>query len=69
MKKFTTFVGAKAALSSCFKELPLNFNFILELYHTSFGDELLLVVKGGQNFSFDNPLDCVWMSRKFDIVL
>ena len=49
--------GVKGALS-CFKQLPLNFNLIQELFiHTSFGERLLFDVKGGVNLSFDNPLD------------
>ena len=32
-------------------------NNTVELYHTSFGERILLVVKEGQCFSFDNPLD------------
>ena len=49
--------GVKGALS-CFKQLPGNSNLILELFiYTSFGERLLFDVKGGINFSFDNPLD------------
>ena len=47
----------KGALS-CFKQLPLNSNFIQELFiHTSFGEGLLFDVKGDVNISFENPLD------------
>ena len=38
-------------------QLPLNFSFILELYHTSFGERHLFDVIRGVNFSFGNPLD------------
>ena len=56
--KFTTLFGVKAALFSCFKQLPLNSNLILELFiHTSFGARLLFALYGGLMFSFDNPLD------------
>ena len=49
--------GVKGALSY-FKQLPLNSNQILGLFiDTSFGEGLLFDVKGGENFSFDNPLD------------
>ena len=49
--------GVKGALSY-FKQLPLNSNQILGLFiDTSFGEGLLFHVKGGENFSFDNPLD------------
>ena len=42
---------------SSFKQLPLNFNLILELFiHTSFGKRLFFDVKLGVNL-FDNPLD------------
>ena len=57
INKFTTLFGVKVTLS-CFQQLPLNFNLILELFiHTSFGERLLFAVKGGVIFSFDNPLD------------
>ena len=45
-------LGVKVALS-CFKQLPLNFNLIQELFiHTSLGERLLFAV-----YSFDNTLD------------
>ena len=55
--KFTTLFGLKGALS-CFRQLPLNSNLILELFiHTNFGERHLFDVKREVNFSFDNLLD------------
>ena len=49
--------GVKGALS-CFKQLLLNSNFILELFiYAGFGERVLFDVKGAVNFSFDNHLD------------
>ena len=49
--------GVKGALS-CFNQLALDTNFILELFmYTSFGQILLFNVKGDVNFSFEYPLD------------
>ena len=46
--------GVKVTLP-CFKQLPLNSNFILEIFiHNSFGERLLFAVKGGV---INNPLD------------
>ena len=56
MNKFITLYRVKLA-KSCFKQLPLNFNFILELYHTSLGERFLFDVYGSIIFSIDIPLD------------
>ena len=43
---------------SRFKQLPLNSNFIQEIFtHTSFVERLLFDVKGSVNFSLDSSLD------------
>ena len=52
---FTTFPWVYASLFACFKQLPVNFTFIL--LPTQLIDRERLVV-GGSIFSLDSPLDC-----------
>ena len=55
--KFTSLFWVKDALS-CFKQLTVNLNLILELLiYISFGKRLSFAVQGGLIFSFNNPLD------------
>ena len=70
INKFTALFGVKGALSSCFKQLPSNFNLILDSFHISFGERLLFFVWRGVNFLFDYPFiftywDCVCKTIKY----
>ena len=53
-------LGVKITLS-CFRQLPLNSNLILELFtHARLEERLWFDVKRGLFFSFDNPLGSHW---------